>query len=172
MAGLLIWQASMVCLTSNAAEYEANQYERLYKWYADHRVELELYNYEFRVSQYDTEENNLEEHLFWSAVCLGNLSYGFGGFEGDDYFLPYGEWRKPWETDEVYLALTVYDTEENCIEHSGKDFFCFEYLTKEQWDKEESESGLYARAMFDKEKLTEFGQELMENENVWPYRDY
>lgn len=170
--GFVIWLTSMICLTSIAAEYEARKYAVLYNDYAYSRNEHELYNFDFRVSQYAAEENNYEERMFWSVVSLDNVGYGFGRYEGDDYFLPYGDWQNLWESEKVYSALAVYDTEGNCIENSGTEFFFFEYMTKEQWDKEDCETGVYARAKFDKEKLTEVGKKLMSKEGIWPHWDY
>lgn len=169
--GLLIWLAGMICLTSITAEYEASRFIGGYSSHAYTIANYAMGNFERNIALYDGEEFNYKKKMFWDIVGVDNIFYSCVSASGNSLFIPYremSEMSEVWGVEKIYSATAIYDVNGNCVEDSGNDFFFFEYLT--QWDTE-SKSSKYARAIFDREKLTEEGQKLLIEAENWPRLD-
>ena len=144
---LIVWLAGMYCVTAVTAEFAAERYIE------DHADRAEsITNYDLRYSM-DVEDNykyaNYRDSLFWGAVSRGLFSSGDPIIEGDSHFLE----RRQAEYE--FAATAVYDAQGNCLARSWDDFFYFEYLTEEQWADSDVDSHNNARALFDRELLTD-----------------
>lgn len=194
MAGV-IWLTSMYCLTAMEAESAANEFIDNYSHQASRisgncfgdLEEENMQNITNRditnlakltelLARYSAEGNrrnvtnkkkNESEYQFWSAVESGGYSFGAYKYPpaqtmfGNNGFIT----RAGGNPVEEYAATAIYDAQGNCLEKSWDDFFCFEYYTKEQWEKKEESSG-YTRVFFDRAYFREDIQETLENEGV------
>lgn len=158
----VVWGAGMFCLTSITAEYAATRY---LNGYSDFASTIATRSFEHWLGKgYDSRYENYDANRLWEAVDDGGHAdtfHGAGFIVGeDDGFL-----NRP-DSNKVYSATAVYDAEGNLLECSWSDFFYFEYLTEDQWNNREERSGDSARAFFEREMLTEKGEEIISNSTL------
>lgn len=159
LAMAVSWGAGMYCLTSVTAEYAAERYLTKYGEFAS---TIATRSFEHWLGKgHSSKYENYDRNRLWKAAdeggCADSLSRIGFVVDGDGGFL-----NRP-DRDKVYSAAAIYDAEGNLLEWSWRDYFYFEYLTEEQWKNGEERSGHNARAVFDREKLTESGKEIISN---------
>ena len=152
-----VWGASMYCLTSVTAEYAAVRYLAAYDDYASI---LAARCYEPWLGKgYSSEFENYDLNRLWEAAAeggdAGSLHGGSIPVDESSGFIPRPDCSK------VSSATAIYDAEGNLLECSWEDYFYFEYMTEAQWRNREERSRNNARALFDREKLTEAGKEMI-----------
>ena len=159
-AALGAWAVGMFCLTSVTAEYAARRYLDSYGDFAD---TLNVRNLSHWWGKgLDAQHENYENNLFWTAMADANEAQNFSTFhtaatENEGNFLP----RR--EAKEVFSAAAVFDAQGNLLWRSWEDFFFFEYLTEADWLAGAERSHQKARCLFDRSRLTEAGQELLQD---------
>lgn len=153
-AAAVIWGAGMACLTSVTAEYAA---ERYLDAHSDRADRIASYSYAGRLDWDDSPYANYRESRFWEAVSSRLFWDGSPAVSGDSWFLA----RR--DGADCVAATAIYDASGSCLANSWTDFISFAYLTEEQWLAGEERSGQYARAILDREKLTETGWELAQD---------
>lgn len=156
---LVIWGISMYCITAITAEYAAARYLDTYKDFSSTLSEI---SFSFWLGKgFDQEYANYDANRMWEAVDIGGQADTFtisrAVAAGNSGFLSLPD------SDNVYSAAAVYDREGNLLASSWEDFFYFEYLTEEQWENREERSGNNARALFDRNMLTETGREMVQD---------
>lgn len=150
---LILWAVCMYCLTSVTAEYAAARY---LEGNRDRASTISSQCFAYWLDR-ETSHENYKESKLWEAVSSGPASRGTPIVEGRNHFIG----RE--DGDETFIATAIYDAEGKLMECSWRDFFFFEYLTGEEWAANEERSGDWARAFFDREKLTEAGQRLVKD---------
>lgn len=171
--GSVIWLVSMYYLTAMEAEIEANAFIDNYSYQASRIVgNCFADSVEGNIQDVSNKKKNESEYQFWNAVESGGYSYGAyknppaQAVHGENGFIIRADGNNAEEDNvEKYAATAIYDAQGNCLEKSWDDFFCFEYYTKEQWEKKEESSG-YTRVFFDREYFREDIQETLEKEGV------
>ena len=159
-ATLGAWAVGMFCLTSVTAEYAARRY---LDSYGDFAGTLNVRNLSHWWGKgLDTQYENYENNLFWSAMADANEAQSLSTFhttatENEGNFLP----RQ--EAKEVFSAAAVFDAQGNLLWRSWEDFFFFEYLTEADWLAGAERSHQKARCLFDRSHLTEAGQEILQD---------
>lgn len=162
IAVLGTWLVSMYCVTSIAAEYAAARYLTEYHDFASVLSTRSLQRWLGR--EFSEIYENYDRNRMWEAVDSGSSAGSFHNInmetrEGGG-FLP------RLDRDEVYSAAAIYDPEGKLLECSWRDYFYFEYLTEEQWQNREERSGNHARALFDREKMTEAGRAIVADSSL------
>lgn len=163
VTGLLVltmaasWAVGFFCTASVDAEYAAGRYLETYGDLADTLARWNLSrlgNAEFNASY-----ENYDKSQLWMTVEEGsraNIALFGGSYAGGQSgFLSRGPGGQTWS------AAALYDAAGNLLACSWEDFFWFRYFTEAQWEAREDVSRSYARATFDRSKLTEAGRELV-----------
>ena len=148
---LALWLAGMYCVTSVAAEYAAARYEDKY----ENRASTIVSSCITAWAGSDAIYKNYRQNRLWEAVSYGD-SGGWSPITGGS-----GGFLERLDGEEAFWTTAIYDAEGNCMERSWDDFFYFEYLTEAQWAAGEERSHNNARALFQREKLTEQGREMV-----------
>ena len=151
------WGIGMYCLTSVTAELAASRYLDGNWDRADGVANMYFHAWD-RWEELDQKYENYWASRFWAAVATPAYSGGSPLIDGND--LLYVQRRSGEE--EAFAATAIYDAEGNCLARSWDDFFYFEYMTEEQWTSREERTGDWARAFFDRTRLTEAGQTMLE----------
>lgn len=161
---LAIWGISMYCLTSVTAENATARYKTDFGGFAS---TFSSHSFEEQRTETAAKYKNYGIYQLWKAVDLGcepSISYAStvqtveGGLIGLS--------RK----DKVNCAAAIYDAEGELLACSWEDFFYFSYMTEKQWENgEESYTGnvKYARALFDREKLTDTGRQFVDDSSLF-----
>ncbi len=160
---LAIWGISMYCLTSVTAENAAARYQTDFGNFAS---TFSSRSFEQQMTEAAVEYKNYGIYQLWRAVDLGcepSISYhsAVQMIEGGIIGLS----RK----EKVHCAAAIYDADGELLACSWEDFFYFSYMTEKQWEnEEESYSGntKYARALFDREKLTDTGRRFVDDSSL------
>ena len=158
---LVLWAASMFCLTAVDAEFAADREVREHAhratWIAEH--------------VYADDTGHLDEgwiggganglrYRLWQAADTASAYQGntsLSNVAGESSFVS----RE--SADHTAAATAVFTGEGELIAASWQDYFYFEYMTEEEWAAGQERSANKARALFDREKLTEAGQEMVDH---------
>lgn len=159
LAVLGTWGVSMYCVTAVAAEYAAARYLAAYEDYASTLAERNAAPWLGK--GHDLTYKNYDIARIWAAVEEGGHANSFQTYRaaGEET----GGFLKLPDRDRAWSAAAVYDGEGNLLACSWEDFFTFEYLTEEQWNRREERSRNNARALFDRAKLTQAGREIVQD---------
>ncbi len=152
-AALILWGICMYCVTSVTAEYAADRFIE------ENEDLAEDINYHFYHRTDQPDWQNYWRSLAWDAVNRGLSSQYRGTLNsvGENGFF---ERRS---VSEDYYAAAIYDTEGTPLAQSWDDYISFEFMTEDQWAARQERSYHSARALFDREKITEEGQVLFEH---------
>ena len=162
LGAFAIWGVGMYCMTSVAAEYAASRYAAAYAGFASTIADRNL-RYD-RDQAYDLRYENYSANRVWQAMDDGGQANSFSTFAptgtGNAGFLP------RLDRDMAYSASALFDSSGQMLACSWEDYFYFEYMTESQWLNREERSHNNARALFDREKLTEAGKEMVSDNTL------
>lgn len=164
IAVLLVWGVGMYCLTSVTAEFAAKRYADEYADFAS-VLAKRVFQYEL-IESYDPSIERSYPQRMWEVVQTGgrasnvHLVDSFAGITGYTGFID----RK--DGERANSATAIFDGTGELLECSWWDFFYFAYMTEDQWLEGEEHSTAYARAFFDREKLTDLGKTLLEDGEI------
>ena len=148
------WAVGFFCTASVDAEYAAGRYLETYGNMAVTLAKRNLSRWGLNGSY-----ANYDKSLLWMTAEEGshaNIALFGGSYAaGQSGFLSRGSGGQTWS------AAALYDAAGNLLACSWEDFFWFRYFTEAQWEAREDVSRSYARATFDRSKLTEAGRELV-----------
>lgn len=147
-----VWVVSMYCLTAVTAEYDAGRDQLDYEAFASNVFSWDLKNwFEETGGSVDQAAGSL-----WEAADRGGEPRGSLSEE-----IPINRFLPRPNRKHTAAATGIYDAEGNLLVCSWDDYFYFQYLTEEQWENRRNIVVRYARAFFDREKLTEAGRNIV-----------